>query len=165
METLVKSIHKAWLEAKSRAAREAEQRGDIQFAAALNDCKMFTGRETLEELVKMMFSPRGIEFMTQFGFPSLSQLRKFKKYDTSRFGVYIDAGEFGLIEPQPRNVFLIGDTRATIRCSETQLYRVFVMHGAKATINASGFAVVKTEIDRDKHSNISISTYGHSRAL
>jgi predicted transcriptional regulator of viral defense system len=79
--------------------------------------------------------------------------------------VYIDAGEFGLIEPQPRNVFLIGDTRATIRCSETQLYRVFVMHGAKATINASGFAVVKTEIDRDKHSNISISTYGHSRAL
>ena len=67
-------------------------------AQAIGACSLFTGKETLEELVSLMFRPQGIEFMLQHKFPDLDTLREFKPYHPERFGVYIDCGEIDLTE-------------------------------------------------------------------
>ena len=85
-------------------------------AQAIGACSLFTGKETLEELVSLMFRPQGIEFMLQHKFPDLDTLREFKPYHPERFGVYIDCGEIDLTEA--RKVFLIGNTVARLKYRE-----------------------------------------------
>jgi len=63
------------------------------------------------------------------------------------FSIYIDSGEISLLEA--RKVFLIGDTTAELKYRETAGNRLFLMCGAKASVAASGYAVVKVEKDKD----------------
>ena len=119
-------------------------------AQAIGACSLFTGKETLEELVSLMFRPQGIEFMLQHKFPDLDTLREFKPYHPERFGVYIDCGEIDLTEA--RKVFLIGNTVARLKYREIARNQVYLMCGAKAQITASGYAVVR--IENDFHSDI-----------
>lgn len=119
-------------------------------AQAIGACSLFTGNETLEELINLMFRPQGVEFMMKYKFPDLDTLREFKPYHPERFGVYIDCGEIDLTEP--RKAFLIGNTVARIKYCEIARNRLYLMCGAKAQITASGYAVVR--IEKDFHSDI-----------
>ena len=146
MEKLIKSIHADWAAAKAKAETRCRRAGKIELADKLATCDMFLGIETLPELVKLIFSPRGIEFMTAFDFPCIETFRKFKPYNPELYGVYIDSGNIRLSEA--REVFLIGDTTAELKYRQTARNRVYLMCGAKATIIASGYSVIKTESDR-----------------
>jgi len=110
-------------------------------AQKLGVCTKFTGNEGLEQIVTLFFSPQGVEFCKNYNFPSLQILRQFKQYKVERFGAYIDAGNIKL--NNVRRALLIGNTNATLTFSDnTQRHEVIMMHGAKAKIIASGWAVV-----------------------
>ena len=128
--------------------------GNKELAQKLADCTMFKGTEDLEQLIRLMFTPQGIEFLTQYNFPDLATFRKFKKYHPERYGVYIDCGEISLSEA--RRVFLVGNSSATLNYRETAGNRVYLMHGARASIVASGYAVIK--IEHDAKSSVSYIT-------
>lgn len=114
-------------------------------AAALGACRLFRGDEDLSELVELMFSPQGVEFMIKTGYPDLQTLRKFKPYHPEQFGVYIDGGSRAFYDTE--RVFLIGNTSAEIKCDRPQLTHVCGLFGAEAHITASGFSVVRVETD------------------
>lgn len=145
MEKLIRSIQEEWQKTKGKAQERCEAQGKYILAQKLADCTMFKGSEDLEQLIKLMFTPQGMEFMTRCGFPDLATFRKFKKYHPERYGVYIDCGEIRLLEA--RRAFLVGDTSAAMEYRETAGNRVCLMHGARAHISASGYAVVKVEHD------------------
>lgn len=157
MENLT-SIRTEWRKAKARAAQLCIRAGREDVAQKLRVCTMFHGDETLEELVELLFSPQGIEFMTSFGFPTLSTFRQFKKYDMQTLGVYIDAGNITLAEQQ--RALLVGNTIATLKYSKTRANNVCVLHGATAMIEAAGYSVVK--VDADKHSHVSTVVTDHA---
>ena len=138
MKELIRRIQREWRAAKDAAQAQCADSGQYEMAAKLEACDMFKGDETLEELIGLMFSPRGVEFMTAYNFPNIATFRRFKKYHPERYGVYIDSGEISLLEA--RKVFLIGDTTAELK---------YLMCGAKASVAASGYAVVKVEKDKD----------------
>lgn len=78
MQALIKKIQGEWKAAKDAAQAQCTNNGRYEMAEKLGACDMFKGNETLEELIGMMFSPRGIEFLTTYNFPSLATFRRFK---------------------------------------------------------------------------------------
>lgn len=146
MEKLIKAVQADWVKTKSKAEARCRRAGKTDLADKLAACDMFLGIETLPELVRLMFSPQGIEFMTSFDFPNIETFRKFKPFHPEKLGVYIDCGHISLTEA--RNAFLVGDTTAELKYRQTAQNRVNLMCGAKATIIASGYAVIKIETDR-----------------
>lgn len=147
MEELIKRIQREWKAAKDAAQARCMECGQYEMAQKLGACEMFRGDESLEELISLMFTSQGIEFLTTNNFPSLDTFRLFKKYHPEKFGVYIDSGKISLSEA--RKIFLIGDTTAELKYRETAGNRAFLMHGAKASVIASGYSVVKVEKDKD----------------
>lgn len=161
MKELVRHIQEEWKAAKQAAQEHCMRTGNQDMARKLEDCDMFKGNETLDELVELIFSPRGIEFLTKFGFPDLETFRKFKQYHPERFGVYIDSGKITLKEA--RRAFLIGDTVATVKYRESAGNRLHLMHGASASVLACGYSVVRVE--KDMKSEVSFIKQDHARIL
>lgn len=161
MNDLIKSIQADWVKAKAKAQRRCERAGQHEVARKLAECRMFAGYEDLEDIVKLIFSPQGIEFMTSFDFPNIDTFRKFKPFNPEQFGVYIDSGHISLSEA--RNVFLVGDTTAELKYRQTARNRVNLMCGARATLIASGYAIVKVESDR--HSSVAYTINDHAIVL
>ncbi len=161
MEKLVKTIQKKWLSAKQKAVKLCESQGKLTLAKKIAECEMFRGNESLEELINLMFSPQGIEFLTTFNFPDVATFRKFKKYHPEQYGVYIDKGEISLVEP--RRAFLIGDTIAEILFEETAGNRVNLMCGARATITARGYSLIR--IEKDAFSEVKVNAEEHSKVM
>lgn len=161
MSKLIKHIQEEWQVAKEAAAKQCELNGEYRMAQLLRECKMFRGDETLEELVNLMFTPRGIEFLTRFHFPSLNTFRRFLRYKPERFGVYIDAGKIALSDTE--RAFLVGNTTAYIKYGKTALNRLYMMHGATANITAKGFSVVK--IERDATTDLDVNIEDNARLL
>ena len=157
----IKDAQRKWLEAKAKAARMQEGKGNFDLASKLNACQMFKGDESIEDLAALMFSPQGVEFLTRYKFPDLAVFRKFKRYQPAKLGVYIDAGQITLENPE--NAFLVGNTVAVVKYDALKAKRLVMMHGAKATVEASGWAVVK--IDTDGTCNVEIKKSDHAKVL
>lgn len=116
-------------------------------ARLLNACDLFTGNErTLDDIVRLFSSVQGLEFCMKHHFPNMATFRQFKKYNVERFGIYIDAGTITL--NNPKKVILIGRTSATINCDTLARHEVYLLHGSKAVVNASKWAVVSTEVEQ-----------------
>lgn len=122
-----------------------EGKGDFLLAAKLDTCSMFRGNESIEELAAIIFSPQGVEFLTQYNFPDLAIFRRFKRYPITELGIYIDAKKITL--QNPKNTFLVGDTVAKLRYDKLKSHRLVMMHGAKAIVEASDWTVVKISTD------------------
>ena len=152
---------KKWRRAKVLASASCIRQGKRDVAEKLNVCNMFKGTESMEEMIPLMFSAQGAEFLTTYGFPDIETFRMFKKYHPERFGVYIDCGKINLSGVQ--RAFLVGNTQAEIKCDETALYRIILMHGASAEIEASGYSVVK--IEKDGVSEVKGSFSGMAKRL
>ena len=157
----IKDAQGQWLEAKAKAARLQEGKGNFDLAAKLNACQMFKGDESIEDLAALMFSPQGVEFLTRYKFPDLAVFRKFKRFSPEKLGVYIDAGRITLKNPE--NAFLVGKTVAVLQYDELKAKRLVMMHGAKATVEASGWAVVR--IDTDGTCNVDVKKADHAKVL
>lgn len=122
-------------------------------------CKTFVGGTRIEQLVKELFTPQGVEFVMKTGFPGLREFRQMQKvYNLAKYGIYLDCEEITLEEK--RDVFIIGETKAILKYNELAKSHVCVIHGAKAEIRASGYAVVKVESDRRSKVNCIISERG-----
>ncbi len=114
-----------------------------EVARKLAACNLFKGDEDIATLARLLTSPQGIEFCLSANFPNLATFRLFKPFDPERFNIYIDAGDITLQNPE--KAVLIGRTTATIRCDKCQGSTIVTMHGAAATVLASGWAVVRVE--------------------
>lgn len=131
-------------------------------AKQLGSCSLFTGRErTVEDIVALFTTTQGLEFCIEHHFPNIATFRLFKKYNVERFGIYIDAGSILLTNPS--RVILIGRTSATVNCDTIDSHKVILLHGAKAIINASKWAVVATTVESG--CNIIRNTYEHAIIL
>lgn len=115
-------------------------------AKALGACDLITGDETLSELLNLFLSPQGSEFCMKHRFPSTRVMREFKTFGLESNGIYIDAGEITLYDPE--RVAIIGHTSAKIYCSKTSLHRIFLYRGASAVIKADGWSVTRVHAER-----------------
>lgn len=107
-------------------------------------CALFTGKEkTLEDLIALFTSPKGMEFCLKNKFPNLNTFRQFKEYGLEKYGIYVDAGVIALNNPQ--RAILVGRTSATVLCNKLERYEIYVFQGASAAVNASGWAVVRIQ--------------------
>lgn len=146
-QEIINSIYTQWRAAKAEAQRQCEQRSLPNVAEAYRACRMFKGNETTEQIVALYKSTQGVEFCARYHFPSVNTVRLFKGENVERFGIYIDAGSLTLTEPKDK-VLLIGRTTATVECAQLRRYEVVCLHGARAVINASRWAVVKVTAEQ-----------------
>ena len=103
-------------------------------------CKKINRVHDFPELIKLMFTPRGIEFCQDDNFPSVEVLRK-NRDSLERLGVYVDAGNIALKGKE--YVCIVGDTDATIEAAGTKfIHTLILMHGARAKITAKDYAVL-----------------------
>ncbi len=107
-------------------------------AKELGVCPLFKGTESEDGLIRLFLMKQGIEFCIDNSFPDLDTFRTFKTAEN--YNIYIDKK----IElNNSRKVVLIGNTKATLVYDDPdKRHEVILMHGAKATIKASGYAVV-----------------------
>lgn len=130
---------------------------DIVRAASLFGACAKSGSVTdWKSLVWLFFSPQGREFCEENHFPSLEMFREMKD-GVRTYGVWVDAG---VIEREnDANIGLVGDTTARLTYSGVECtHKVVLMHGAKAHIKASGYAVIllvkigecEVEIEKDE---------------
>ncbi len=157
----IQEAQEKWKVVKDVAQNRYEKSHDYEMARKLRMCQMFTGDESMDEMINLMFSPQGAEFLTENHFPDIDTFRKFKKYHPERFGVYIDAGKISLLEA--RKVFLVGNTTASLKYSEIAGNRLILMCGASAHVEASGYAIVK--IEKDDVSKVEIVKSDNAKVL
>jgi len=103
-------------------------------------CLMLKGTENIDDLIKLFFTPQGIEFCTKYKSPNLETFRRFRGMQVARGGFYIDTPVKA--KNLPRVALIGSETVAELEFTETAGYTVVLMHGAKAKITASGYAVV-----------------------
>lgn len=119
-------------------------------------CGKSGGVSDWKSLAWLFFTPQGREFCEEHNFPSLEMFRRIKD-SVAGHGVLVDAG--GVVRSNDANIALIGDTVAELTYSGVECVRkVVLMHGAKARIKASGYAVLlivnvggcEVEIEKDE---------------
>lgn len=136
-------------------------KGIYQDGKALGACSAFSEAKSVKEIVDELFTPQGVEFCLKLRFPTLDVFRQFDKEEVKQYGVYIDCGEIELTDP--KRAFLVGNTKATVKCAKTQSNSIYLMHGASVSVIASGFAIVRVE--GDKKSHISYIQNDHAKVL
>ncbi len=130
-EALEKTIAKIYTEAKRRGA-----------------CPLFTGEEkSVREIVELLTKPQGIEFCMNSGFPSIELFREFASYGSEEYGMWVDAGDITITNPE-LPVVIVGKTTAVINVNELRRFQIYLFYGAKVVVEASGWAVVYCEKDR-----------------
>lgn len=155
-EKIIEQLHAQHETMRKGAIKNAEQVRNYSLAAAYRDCRMFDygHTQTTDELVELLKQPQAIEVCLRFGFPSIEIFRALDSEDApQRYGVYIDRGEVEINEPQGI-IYLIGNTTATITCSDLRIYKIICMHGAKAIINAKGWAMVYVQEQHRCHNAV-----------
>lgn len=145
----IQQMKNGWQTLKMQEAIQARKHGDYELAKKLAECSVIKGDEDLEEICALAHSPKGVEFITKWHYPDLELFRKFKPYRPERYGLYIDE-PFGENEV-PKDLFLIGDSPASIEINDNKLHHITLAHGAYAYINVFGYAVVRIVCD-DKSS-------------
>lgn len=136
-------------------------KGIYQDGKALGACSAFSEAKSVKEIVDELFTPQGVEFCLKLRFPTLDVFRQFDKEEVKQYGVYIDCDEIELTDP--KRAFLVGNTKATVKCTKTQNNSIYLMHGASVSVIASGFAIVRVE--GDKKSHISYIQNDHAKVL
>lgn len=134
-----------------------ESVNDIMKSASLfGACSKSNGVSDWKSLVWLFFTPQGREFCEENNFPSLEMFQGMKEY-VEEFGVFVDSGE--VIRSNDANIGLVGGTSGILTYDDnTVVHKVILMHGAKARIKASGYAVIlivnvgncEMEIDKDE---------------
>lgn len=109
-------------------------------ASLLGACGKSNGVSDWKSLVWLFFTPQGREFCEENNFPSLEMFQGMKDH-VSEFGVRVDNGEINRVNDAC--VGLIGNTSGELIFDDnTVVHKVVLMHGAKARIKASHYAVI-----------------------
>lgn len=92
-------------------------------------------------LAWLFFSPQGREFCEEKNFPELPMFREMKRHGISELGVFVDEGN--VCRSNDKDIALVGDTCGELKFDENKVvHKVMLMHGAKAHIKASNYAVL-----------------------
>lgn len=128
----------------------------MQSASLLGACAKSNGVSDWKSLTWLFFTPQGREFCEENYFPSLEMFQGMRD-DVSKYGVFVDSGN--LSRRNDANIGLIGDISAELVYDDnTVVHKVIMMHGAKARIKASHYAVIllvnigncEVEIEKDQ---------------
>lgn len=112
----------------------------MKSASVLGACMDLSGVNDWKRFVTLFFSPMGREFCAAHNFPDMEQFRKMGD-EARNHGIYIDAGSVEITNQC--QVGLIGDTTADLIINDnTKVHIIILMHGAKARIKASHYAVI-----------------------
>jgi hypothetical protein len=141
MKEIIKAIHGQWMLAKDEFQARYEAAHMMDYEQRTSAFKRFNGTEDFKELAALFTSTQGLLFCTENNFPNLATFRLFRSIHPEQYGIYIDAGEITLNNPE--NAILIGRTNATILCDDNTRHYVVTMHGASAIVIASKWAVVR----------------------
>lgn len=94
-----------------------------------------------KSLVWLFFSPQGREFCKDNNYPSIDMFRSMAR-QVEPYGVFVEKN----VEKNNEDVALIGQSESTLRYDGVEkAYKVILMHGAKATIHAGNYAVLRLE--------------------
>lgn len=127
----------------------------MQSASLLGACAKSNGVSDWRSLTWLFFTPQGREFCENNNFPSLEMFQGMRD-NISEYNILVDAGN--IIRQNDVNVGLIGNTSAELMYNDnTVVHKVVLMHGAKARIKASDYAVIllvnigncEVEIEKD----------------
>ena len=112
----------------------------MRSALELGACNQSGKATDWKSLCWLFFTPQGREFCENNNFPSIEIFRNMKP-NVEKYGVYVDAGDIQL--KNNVNLGIIGDTDAMLEYDDnTVVHKIILMHGAKATIKASNYAVI-----------------------
>ena len=112
----------------------------FQKAKELGCCELFHGNEIEDELLKLFLTTQGIEFCTNYNFPAMDDILKFDRLKCEANNIYINSK---VSLSNEKRVVLVGNTVAELKYDDPDKgHEVILMHGAKATIRAYGYAVV-----------------------
>lgn len=128
-------------------------------AKPFHPCGLFTGRESLEEMLEVFLSPQGLEFCVAHDFLVKADLQALKAMSLEDWGIWIDAGRKA--SQNARIVVLVGDCDFTLSYDTLEHpCRVVLLKGAKAQISASGYAVVS--VSAQKGCSYSVNVKDHA---
>lgn len=128
----------------------------MQSASLLGACAKSNGVNDWRSLTWLFFTPQGREFCEENNFPSLEMFQGMRD-NISEYSILVDAGNIS--RQNDASVGLIGDTSAELLYDDnTVVHKVVLMHGAKARIKATNYAVIllvnigncKVEIEKDQ---------------
>lgn len=132
----------------------------MKSALQLGACNKSNGVTDWKSLVWLFFSPQGREFCQERNFPSLLMFRGIAE-NVKPYNVFVDAGK--IEKSNPGNIGIIGNTHAVITVNDnTKVHKVILMHGAKAKIKASNYAVIllvnigNCEVEIEKDNTVAI---------
>jgi hypothetical protein len=109
----------------------------------MKHCERVTGKETLQQLTDLMFTPQGIEFCIANNFPKIEDLRKLDNSFAISNNIFIDAN--GNLKNVGR-IAVFGNSDIEIKYTNNdKSHHILAMHGAKVKIIAEGYAVVFVE--------------------
>lgn len=112
----------------------------IDAALALGSCDRPGEVTDCRDLCRLFFLPQGREFCQAHNFPGLDMFRGMAGKGR-RYGIYVDAGKIGVTNPG--KIGVIGETEAEIVIDDrSRVHKVILMHGGKARIKASNYAVI-----------------------
>lgn len=113
----------------------------INRAIKIGACSKSNKVTDWRSLVWLFFSPQGREFCKEKNYPSIRTFRSMSKY-IEPYSVYVEKQTDKFNE----DVALIGKSESVLRYSGLdRAYKVILMHGAKAVIHVSKYAVVRLE--------------------
>lgn len=112
----------------------------MKSASLLGACGKSGSVSDWKSLAWLFFTPQGREFCEENNFPSLEMFREMKN-NVSKQCVFVDSGNIKRCNDP--NVGIIGETSAELSYDDnTVVHKVILMHGAKAVIKASNYAVI-----------------------
>ena len=127
-------------------------------------CDLLRPNMTPTELCHLLRTPQGEEFILK-GLPTLSLWRligeEYKEL-LAQHHIYLDAGYIEL-DGQTTRFIAIGATHLRLLAKQAKLYNVSLIHGAKADVLATNWAVVSVE--RDAQSTAYIACTGNAISI
>lgn len=114
--------------------------------ACVRASEMARGVRDWRDLSRLLFRSQSREWCMRECFPPLGMFRAAPA-EVRDYGVYVDAGD---VVSHKRDTALIGETRGRVEADDTvHIYRVVVMHGARAVVVARKGAVVHVALTAD----------------
>lgn len=102
-------------------------------------CRRAAELQSVEDACRMLFTAQGREFAEKRGFPTAGMFAQAG--DLTSYGIYNDY--CGEIPREHYDIAVSGDSDVTIVADRNdRVYRIVLLHRAKARIYAGGYAVV-----------------------
>lgn len=110
------------------------------------DCGMVKGDETLQELIGLLLTPKGIEHCTKYNLPTLEVIESIPPEELNSHPEVQVILNGGNCTAQPKEALvLIGDTNCHVEVSQLQdkATEIILLHGATLHLTATNYAVVQ----------------------